>query len=328
MDVKLNRPIRGTANWDKPINENFELIEEHLQETKSNLEIANRIYEGVNLSEKFSGEISSFSSVWAWIQNRIHMGNFAGINVGDFIQFTAGGNIVVAEVAGINTYRDYGDTAVPNHIDFISRDCWPEPRVWNRVNYNNGIVDMPQPFLASDIFAWLNGLQTQVPNDATTAMTQSPAPTGSLIKVDYRTTGLLPQLPAQLRTVIVQKRAMMPRRYSADVLLVDNNSWDFRDIGFLWLPSEMEVFGTNVWGSIFSPNQGWSVGGYRKYPIFDLTGKLRKGAGHNGTRSNWWFSTPRGSHTATIARVSSHGIASFNNAAVTSVHVPICFRIA
>ena len=314
------------------LNENFGFLDTALDSALSESAalrlIANRIYPGMDLTEKHHAEIAAFPNVWEWIRARIRVGNFEDINVGDFIGFTAGENTIVSEVAGINTYREYGDTAVPNHIDFISRDCWPELRVWNRVNYNNGIAAMTQPFLASDIFAWLNGLQASVPNDTSVTMTNNPTLAGSLASVDYRTTGLLPQLPAQLRAVIVQKRVLMPRRHSAGVLLIDDNSWDWRDSGFLWLPSEMEMWGTNVWGSTFSPNQGWSVGGYRKYPIFDLAGKFRKGAGNGGAHSLWWTSTPRGGTSTTVVIVGRGGYTSDTAAAHTSRRAPVCFRIA
>ena len=297
--------------------------------TNEILRMANRLYEGKDLEAHFASEIAEFDdNVWAWIQARIRAGNFQDINVGDWIQFVAGGHIVVAEVAGINTYRNFGNTAVPNHIDFISRDCWPETRQWNRVNYNNGIAAMTTPFLASDIFHWLNGLAGQVPNDATATMTQNPTPAGSLVAVDYTVTGMLPRLPAALRAVIIQKRELMPRRFSAGILLTNSNNWDWRDGGFLWLPSEFEVCGAGVWGNVDSPIQGNDKFGAVQYPLFATNiPKRSKGLGHGGTRTGWWFSSPRGGNSSHSTLVGNHGHASHLNTSGASC-VPVCFRIA
>ncbi|MDL2318060.1 hypothetical protein LJC74_03065 [Eubacteriales bacterium OttesenSCG-928-A19] len=131
-------------------------------------QLANRIYPGVDLTIKFAEEITEHGGdPWAWIKARITAVDYSGINIGDYIPFVANTNQIKAEVAGIDTYYNYGDAAVPHHIDFISRDCWPDAHYYNRVNYNNGTSVSPSPWLASDIYAWLNSLSRSVPNAAT-----------------------------------------------------------------------------------------------------------------------------------------------------------------
>lgn len=112
---------------------------------KEDLEISllenDRLYEGTNLAEKFKDEIANYSDIWQWIKARIKAGNFAGIHVNDFIRWqTTDNKWIESHVAGINTYKRYGDREIPNHIDFISKDLWPTLRVMNPVNYNNGII--------------------------------------------------------------------------------------------------------------------------------------------------------------------------------------------
>jgi hypothetical protein len=286
--------------------------------------ILNRIYPGVDLTVKFADEIAAapFSgNVWAWIQARIQAGNFAGLLVGDFIPFTIGAHTILAEIAGINTYTRYGDGTfeVGNHIDFISRDLFPDTRQFNRANYNNGTTVSPSPWLASDLFAWLNGLQQQVPNGA--------AANPPLITADYRTTGLLPQLPAALRAVIVQKRALLPTRFTAGALLIDDNSWAWNNAGLLWIPSEMEIAGANMWGTLLPANPGFNVGGFVQYPIFANNMKRVKGAGDGGARAHWWTLTARGGNSTHFATVYGFGIAG-NTSASSAIRVPVCFRIA
>ena len=161
---------------------------------------------GANLATLFSAEIAAAphsGNVWSWIKARITAGNFNGLAVGDSIPFTADGNSYNAEIAGINTYKGYGDTEVGNHIDFITRECHPTAFVMNRANYNNGTTVSPSPWLASDLYARLNSLQQDVPNTTTAGGTP-------LVNADFRTTGILTTLPQALRDVIVQKRLLLP----------------------------------------------------------------------------------------------------------------------
>lgn len=309
------------------VNQSFKKINDFAEKTNADLagkaafaaeQIANRRYPGVDLTVKFAGEIGS-TNVWTWIKQRIdaaEMDGYEGLNIHDYIPFVAGGNVIKAEIGGIDTYYNYGDTAVPHHIDFISRDCWPDTHVFNKVNYNNGTSVSPSPWLASDLYAWLNSLAMQVPN----ATTANPA----MVDVDYSATGVYDKLPAELKAVIVQKRALLPSRYTAGSLLTDDNSWAWADMGKLWIPSEIEVYGCEHWGS----KNGYSSGGFQQYPIFATNMKRVKGAGDGGTRATWWLLSAGGGHSAAFAFVSPHGYGSYNNASDTTIRAPLCFRIA
>ena len=127
-----------------------------------------RLYKGVNLADKFASEIANYSDQWAWIKARIQAGNFSGIHVGDYLPFmlnagTAGGKAIAAqdfnaEIAGIDTYYGYGDTAVNHHIDFVTKTVIDTEITWNPADNNNGTSVIPQPWLASQVYAWLNGV--------------------------------------------------------------------------------------------------------------------------------------------------------------------------
>jgi len=289
--------------------------------------IAHHVYTGfgTDLAVKHASEIAGFSSVWEWIQARIREGYFGGIGIGDYIQLLASdGNEFLMEVAGINTYKGYGDTEVGNHIDFISRDCHPlagEAARMNRVTYNNGTTESPSPWLASELHKWLNSLQGEVPNATTAGGTP-------LVAVDYMTTGVWDKLPQALRDVIVQKRLLLPSRYTAGSLLIDDNNFAWADAGLLWIPFEMEVYGTNVWGSLVPLNPGYSVGGFQQYPLFAHNMKRVKGAGNGGTRTNWWLGSARGGNSTSFVTVYSTGYASSPSASAAGIRAPLCFRIA
>lgn len=280
-------------------------------------QIADRIYPGVDLSVVFAQEIAGYSDVWAWIKARIQAVDYSGIHVGDYIPFTAGGNAIKAEIAGIDTYYNYGDAAVGHHIDFISRDCWPDTHQWNKANYNNGISTAMNPWLCSDIYAWLNSLSMSVPN----AATANPA----TVSVNYTTTGVYDKLPSALKAAIVEKWVRLPRRYESGKLLLADNSWDWKSVGNLWLLSEVETYyGMEHWGS----KNGFSGGGYVPYPIFSQSGRRIKGSGDGGGRSGWWLSSACGGDSSQCAFVYSNGSANYDNASASNYRAPLCFRIA
>lgn len=298
-----------------------------LSEGGDALDIANRIYTGKDLHIHFASEINTaphHGNVWAWIQRRIQNNDYSGINVGDFIPLTVSGVTMQMEVAGINTYTRSGSPEIPNHIDFISRDLWPDPVQWNLVNFNNGIAGTPSPYLTSNIFAWLNSLQMTVPNGTGA----NPATT----TVDYRTTGLFHRLPAQLRDVIIQKRLVIPTRHTSGVVLTADNSNQWGDMGNLWLPFEVEVAGKIVHGSFGTESTGTSNGqGIEhtvQYPIFAENAIKRIKRTTSGGRGWWWLATVSGGVSSAASRVGSNGRIRRNSAGLATGRVPLCFRIA
>ena len=62
-------------------------------------------------------------------------------------------------------------------------------------------------------------------------------------QVDYSQGGVYYFLPAELKAVIANKRALLGERYSASGLLNSDNSWSWTNLGNLWVPTEMEVCG-------------------------------------------------------------------------------------
>lgn len=338
-----------------------------------------RYYEGMNLAVKFAEEIKKYSDIWQWIKARIKAGNFAGIHVNDYIRWqTTDNKWIESRVAGINTYRRYGDREVPNHIDFISKDLWPTLHVMNPVNYNNGIIptenlsgdgtktafvltnemaavasvtiggtattaytydadthtitftDAPAagtnnivvtgtgseyPWLASDLYLYANSLKGHVAGGT--------SKTSPVKLVDYTNDGIWSKLPEALKAVIVTKRALLPQRYSASGVLSNNNSWGWQDMGKLWIPSEVEVYGCGVWA-----NNALDKGGFIQYPIFNCNMRRVKGLGDGGGRSVWWLISAAAGNTSNFCDVTNTGNAYSNSASNAWVGLPVCFRIS
>lgn len=285
-------------------------------------QIADRTYEGVDLTVKFAREIEASpynGNPWAWIKARIQNGNFSGIHVCDWIPFIADSHTYKAQVAGINTYKGYGGTAVGNHIDFISKELWHVSHTMNPVDFNNGTKfgDAPAtecPWIASDLYLYLNSLSGTVASEAV-------AGGGSGTEVDYSTTGVYDKLPDSLKAVIIGKVALLETRYYAASMASQPSSWGWKDCGKLWLPTEVEVVGCGVWAA-----HARSIGGTAvQYPIF--CGTMNRVKYQNNLRRTWWTLTPGIGGYSTWCDIFDNGAANADSASRSGYSIPICFRI-
>lgn len=235
---------------------------------------------------------------WAALQGRIKQGDFSGIHIGDYKTITlTGGEKVIMEVAGIDQYYNCGDSAIGHHIDFISRDCLAGAKVFNTNGKNNGTEAEPNPWRASKLFTALND----------------------------ESTGVYSELPADLKPFIIDKRALLERRYASSGELNDSTGWDWNYMGKLWIPTEREVWGSAVWG-----DQSWTGGGgcNIQYPIFIGGAKhIIKGEGNGGYRVPWWLATAQRDSSTYVCHVHNHGHANTNAASNSGIRAPLCFRI-
>ena len=171
------------------------------------------------------------------------------------------------------------------------------------------------PWLCSHLYAFLNSLKMQVPNGTG----KDPA----VKQVDYTQGGVYYFLPAELKAVIANKRALLGERYSASGVLNSDNGWSWTNLGNLWVPTEMEVCGAPVWGG-----NGYSNGGYVQYPIFAHNMNRVKGLGDGGGRYAWWELTPYSGNSSHFCYASYNGLANVGNASYTWLSAPVCFRIS
>ena len=269
-----------------------------------------RYYPGVDLTTQFASEIAGYSDPWAWIKARIRAGDFSKLHVADYIPVTCtNGTKFNARIAGINTYKGYGDTAVGNHIDFISASVWPTTFKMNLKNFNNGLdADHQYPWLSSNGYHFLNSLAGNVPNG-----------TGNLPEteaVDYTAGGVYFFLPDALKNVIVEKRMYIPKRFSASGIQSEDNAGGWENIGKLWLPSEVEVTGAPIWGC----NKYGAMGSVQ-YPLF--ANNMNRNIGRNA----WWTLSATSGTATSFVYVYYYGYVSYGNASADS-RGPVCFRVA
>ena len=320
----------GTSTEKSPtVKQIKESFSSSYAEIKQTQEENDRLYSGVNLQIKFANEISNYANVWAWIKARIQAGNFSGIHIGDYIPVTitagtVGADSVAAQtfncqVAGIDTYYRGLDNNLGHHIDFISKEVCDKTVTWNDSNCNNGTRSQPHPWLASKVYAWLNGV-----NNAGKAYGNN------TVGLNAAGKGLYHRLPSDLRNVIVQKRTLLDSRYSANGLLTGGTTWDWLDIGYLWLPNEIEVNGTQIRSNLHK-TQGWwnpEAGCSGQYPLFYNSVYRRIKYTSNGERSPWWLASVESNNTGSACGIYGYGDSSSDLTAAGWLRCPLCFRIA
>ena len=285
------------------------------------------LYNGVDLKTKFASEIANYSDEWAWLKARKNAGNWNGIHVGDYIDvpLSAGTvgtyNITAktlrARIIGIDTYYQYGDASVGHHIDFKTDQTVGTNMVWNPTNNNNGTADREHPWLASAIYAYLNGVNNYSTNAYNSVAHGADASAG----------GILQLLPSKLTNQIIEKRMLLPKRYSASGLLTVSSAWSWENMGKLWLPFETEVYGCPMHSAgKGSDGRDYENGGSAvQYPLFAGTAGNRNYKTCN--RAGWWLASVTTGSSSFACRVDNTGNAGAYGCTDAWYSAPVCFRI-
>lgn len=288
-----------------------------------------RMYEGVNLETKFATEIAAAGNVYAWLNNRKNAGNFEGIHVGDYFSVslsagTVAGYSIAAQtfkcrIVGINTYKSCADTNIGNMLYVISDEVINTAIKWNPTDNNNGTASQNKPWLASAAYAVLNGVN----NYTTNAYGNAAHGANASAK------GILQLLPSTLQSVLKQKRNLLDNRYSSSGLLTGSTGWDWADMGKLWLPNEVEVYGCGIRSNLSQTSGFWfpEAGLSIQFPWFANNCEHRVKRNSSGARCSWWLSAPASDNATTVCSVSSYGYAISNYATHSSIFLPLCFCI-
>ena len=298
-------------------------------QTDAVIKNCDRLYTGVNLEQKFANEILLHNNVYEWLENRKNTGNFEGIHVGDYFSTsikagTIAGYSIAAQtftcrIVGINTYKNCADAAIGNMFYIMTDQVINTPIKWNPADNNNGTSVQKNPWLASAMYAILNGVNNY---DATNGYN----------KVAHGAdggAGIISLLPTELQAVLKQKRNILDERYSASGLLTGGTGWAWADMGKLWLPNEIEVYGCGIRSNVcqtagfWFPEAGLSI----QFPWFANNCEHRIKKNSSGGRCHWWLSSVASSHSTRVCNVGYHGYANNNAAAHATIYVPLCFCI-
>ena len=247
-------------------------------------------YPGQSLATLLAGEVSGSATIYDALHKRVQAANFSGMRVGDYIDvpLVSASNVAAQQsvrflLAHFDPYYQCDDSAKGHHIAFIASAPVAVAKtvtgvandsylMWNTANTNQGTADVKNPYLNSNLKAWEKLFEAC--------------------------------LPEGLTKYLLTQRVLLEERYSASGALSDSNSWSWQDIGKVWSPSEMEVYGCPVWGT-----KGYSVG-------FDCQFDLFRDTAHrlNGTRYSWWLRSVMGGSSSNVCYVGSYGYASYTSA--------------
>lgn len=252
-------------------------------------------YPGQSLATLLAGEVSGSATIYDALHKRVQAANFSGMRVGDYLDVplvsasgVAGQQSVRFIIAHIDPYLWCDDRGKGHHIAFVASApiavsssyagvANSSYLPWNATNTNQGTADVKNPYLCSQLKGWETAFEAC--------------------------------LPEGLTKYLLTQRVLLEERYSASGALIDSNSWSWQDIGKVWSPSEMEVYGCPVWGT-----KGYSVG-------FDCQFDLFRDTAHrlNGTRYAWWLRSVVGGSSSGVCCVSNGGRAYYASAALTWV---------
>ena len=263
-------------------------------------QLENNVYPGRAITSipELASEISTAGSVYAFLHNRARAANWAGLRIGDYFDVPVTGyGTVRYRLAAFDHYYNCGDTAMGHHFVCVPTAPITMPAAsdytingsyiyWNTTATNQGTEEETSPYLASNLHDW-------------------------------EINEFLPALPSALQSVLINHRSLVEVRYSASGNLNASTGWKWADLGKVWSPSEMEVYGCVVHGTPVH-TQGLDS----QFPIFRETKDRIKGG-----RVNWWLRVVSGSSASYVCDVSYYGNASNNSAANTRIRPLPCFLL-
>ena len=303
-------------------------------------QIVRGVYAGQCLNDKF-GFGRTGSAVDTWLAARCSTANWAGINIGDYIEINTGAYTLYGAgtasagstdsdaslaavtrkfyVAGFNVYKNTGDTALTkNHItlchlplDFTCQ--WNKSKTnGSYVNTNNGCSSITNPWLASKAYAVLNG----VSNGSTSGAGN---PTGCAASGK----GVLQMLTAAGldSNHLLSRRKYAEVRYTAGSDIIDSTGAAWVEVGKIWAPSEVEVYGSPR----FSQVSAWPWANYgpdEHLPLFKFFGK---NAGGRWASQAFWLSSVAVGLSTHACPVTSYGVAYCDYTAY-AYRLPVCFH--
>ena len=110
----------------------------------------------------------------------------------------------------------------------------------------------------------------------------------------------------------------------------DLRSWGaWADMGKLWLPNEIEVYGCGIRSNVCQTTGFWfpEAGLSIQFPWFANNCENRIKRNSSNGRCNWWLSSVASGHSTTVCLVNNSGHAHNYAATIASIYAPLCFCI-
>jgi hypothetical protein len=197
-------------------------------------------------------------------------------------------------------YIRYGDTAVPNHLLMVPRDCLPTALKYRIANETWTDATATNPWLGSALYKTLN------------------EPTYGIIALLAAT---------DIGAYIYAGPNGLGMRWLGETKAsgtTNATGWTWRNRGKLFILEEVEV-----WGRTRYSDADHCTGLPGKLPIFEGSTRHQiKGLGNGGSRYAWWCGSSGAGSSTNICNVSSSGIPYNNGAESTYIAVAPCFLIS
>ena len=146
------------------------------------------------------------------------------------------------------------------------------------------------------------------------AMNSTAANTGG-----YPASELKTWLNDAVKTGLVNAIGITPKTVRRLLDIKDDWAWTAETV---FIPTEVEVFGHQVW----SNNKGYSTGSSVQWPLFSKYPQMRI-ANWNGSRWWWWGASPRADDTASFCVCSYRGYANSHSASDSDAGVRFAFLV-
>ena len=253
--------------------------------------VSNYVWLGENIATKFADDIGSTDPI-TWLKNRASAGNFEGLEIGMYLPVTLndGKNTVMNyQIAGFDTYYGVGDTVNGHMITLVPAGTYPEYVKFNETNANNGSADETTPWRNSHLFDWMN-------------------------------TTFYNYLPTAWKNALKDIRVYQAIRYSAEGNLTNDNGGAWINLGKVWAPSEIEVWGSVRLGTPHNTPTLIACTD-KKLPIFENGRTVIR------SRIAWWGRVAACGSSTGACYVGSNGTASCNAATDGWVQPLPCFHI-
>lgn len=173
------------------------------------------------------------------------------------------------------------------------------------------------PWLVSPGYAFCNSLKINTPGY------QLKADGSAAVEVvDYTEGGVYYYLPDELKAVIAEKLAYIPKRFSSgDTLPTENTGAGWTNIGKIWIPTEMEMLGQ------YRGSNKYESRADVQYPLFIGQAKWR--APRTTSFSGQWVLTPSDTEGSFDFFANDGALSSSTtNHASNSKAITPCFRIS
>ena len=253
--------------------------------------VSNYVQLGRNLATEFADEIGS-TTIAAWLKNRVTQGKYSDLQIGDYVTIVLNNTAhtsMIYQIAGFDQYYGVGDTINGRMIAMVPAIAYPEAVKFNETSTNNGNADETSPWRASGLFEWMNET-------------------------------FLGYLPTEWQAVIKNIRVYNPVRYTNGSTLTADNGGKWMDLGKIWAPSEIEVWGA-VRCSTSQNGETLMANTDKQLPIFE------NGRSVIRSRLHWWERSVAAASSAGACCVGSGGNAIYTSVTYEDVRPLPCFYV-